>query len=552
VKFGPVAVSQALGTLLAHSLAAGELRLRKGRLLSSEDLVRLSDAGVEEVIVARMDADDVGEDRAAEILAAALDTSGVRAGEPATGRVNLFARKSGLLRVDSAAINRFNQVDPSITIATMPDFSQIAAGEMVATIKIIPLAVSGDRLALARESAGATDILRVLPFKPARVGLVATTLPSLKPTVMDKTARLLQARLGASKSAIQRECRVPHDAGDVAAAIRSLEPECDLIVVFGASAIVDPADVIPAGIEMAGGTVDHVGMPVDPGNLLVLGHKKDVQIIGAPGCARSPKENGFDWVLARILAGETPAPETIMSMGVGGLLKEIPSRPRPRDAADVTPAAQLPVDILVLAAGKASRMTSVDRSTSGGPDAPNPAHKLLAEFDGVPLIRKSAETALRSGARTVHVVIGYRASDMRKALDGVDIAIVTNPDFDEGMGSSLRHGVAALREGASGVLIMLADMPAIGADHLRKLAKTFEDEGGGCIVRAVSGEVRGNPVILPRETFEAIAALEGDIGARQIIATSGLPVVDVDIGDAALLDVDTREAVLSAGGVLKS
>ena len=544
MRFGPVPVAEAEGTRLAHSLARGDLRIRKGRLLDMHDVEALRQAGVDEVVVARLDAGDVDEDSAAADLAAGLRIEAIRRGEAATGRVNMFATAAGLLRVDAAAIDRINLVDPAITIATLSDCSPVAAGDMVATIKIIPLAVPRRLLDRAHAAATGSETLKVSPYRSFKVGLVATTLPMLKTSVMDKTTRLLQKRLDASGSEIRQERRVPHDASAVASALRALAPESDLIVVFGASAIVDPADVIPAAIGLAGGVVDHVGMPVDPGNLLVLGRIRETPVIGAPGCARSPKENGLDWVLSRILAGQTPSAETIMKMGVGGLLKEIPTRPRPRDMSPRDSAVAMPVDVLVMAAGKASRMGKSDGASSV-------PHKLLAEFDGVPLIRKSTSAALASDCRDVHVVIGYRAAEMRQALAGLDVDIVHNADFEDGMASSLRRGLAALREGCAGVLVLLADMPAIDAAHLQEMMRTFKQAGGRCIVRAVSGEVRGNPVILPRETFAAIAGLEGDIGARQIIAASGLPVLDIDIGDAAILDVDTQEAVKSAGGVLK-
>ena len=545
MKFGPVATAEAVGTLLAHSLSEGSVRLRKGRLLTADDIRQLQKAGVPEVVVARLETDDVGEDEAAGFLAEALSIERIRVGPAATGRVNFFAKENGLLRVDAAAIDRFNQIDPAITIATLSDYSAVSDGDMVATIKIIPLAVARDRLDEAAAVARTRGILEVRSYTPARVGVVATTLPSLKTAVMDKTARLLQRRLDTSGSRISAERRVPHRADDVANAIADLTDESDLIVVFGASAIVDPEDVIPESIRLAGGMVDQVGMPVDPGNLLVLGQVNNVPVIGAPGCARSPKENGFDWVLARILSGDVPSSEAIMKMGVGGLLMEIPSRPQPRNKPPKSKPDTLPIDILVLAAGRASRMLSPD---AGGASP----HKLLAEFDGEPLIRRSVSTALRAGGRETHVIVGYRADEMRSALKGLDVDIIDNHDFDDGMASSLQRGVAALSAGAAGVLIMLADMPAIGSDDLRKMLDAFAQAGGGCVVRAVSAGVRGNPVILPRETFDAVAALEGDVGARHVVAASGLPIVDVDIGDAALLDVDTQEAVLAAGGVLKN
>ncbi|MEM6464045.1 MAG: molybdopterin-binding/glycosyltransferase family 2 protein [Pseudomonadota bacterium] len=543
MKFGTVKTQHALGAVLAHSLKAGTLRLKKGRLLGEEDIEALRASGVEEIIAARLEEGDVGEDAAAARIASALSADGIRPGEAATGRVNLFAKENGLFLADRPLVDRFNSIDPSITLATLADRSQVAAGDMVATIKIIPLAVSGHHLDLAAQAISVPGIVTMRAFSSARVGLVATKLPSLKPSVMDKTARLLQERLNASGSTIIAEERIAHTPEAVASAVAALKDSCDLIVAFGASAIVDAEDVIPSGIERAGGTVDHVGMPVDPGNLLVLGHVGAVPVIGAPGCARSPKENGFDWVLARLLSGETPTAEAIMGMGVGGLLKEIQSRPQPRLSGERPKNKDIQVDIVVLAAGRASRM---------GPESTEPApHKLLAHFDGVPLIRKSCETAIAAGNGAVHVVLGYRGDEMKTALDGLAVNVIDNPDYEEGMAASLRCGVASVAKHAQGALIMLADMPAIAATHLSAMIGAFRRSGGSAIIRAVSGEVRGNPVILPRETFDALLRLEGDVGARQIISASGLPIIDVDIGDAALLDVDTREAVLDAGGVLK-
>ena len=549
MKFGSVRTSDAQGAILAHTLIAGTLRLKKGHVLNRSDLDALNVAGIEHVTVAQLDVSDVDENRAAARLASAFDLTDIQIGPASTGRVNLSAGVNGLFRVDREAVDRFNLVSPTMTIATLNDYTAVAAGELVATIKIIPFAVPADRLAEAETVASAAGLLRLLPFESVSVGLAATELPSLKPSVMDKTAKLLQARLELSGSHIGREMRVSHDSESLAGAIRELRSDSQMIVIFGASAIVDPLDVIPEAIQLAGGTVDHVGMPVDPGNLLVIGRLGDIPVIGAPGCARSPKENGFDWVLARILAGETVGAETIMHMGVGGLLKEIASRPQPRKDIGMAAPTTKSVDILVLAAGQASRMRV--SGTESEPDGAQSSHKLLAEFDGVPLIRKSVQTALRCDGGTVHVVVGFRADEMRQALSNLDVDIIENAEFESGMASSLKKGVQALSEQAAGMLILLADMPLVEPAHLDTMLNVFSESGGRCVVRAVCGDIRGNPVILPRVMFDSIAGLEGDVGARQVIASSGLPIIDVDIGDAALLDVDTREAVLSAGGVLK-
>ncbi|MGO7956706.1 nucleotidyltransferase family protein [Rhizobium leguminosarum] len=197
------------------------------------------------------------------------------------------------------------------------------------------------------------------------------------------------------------------------------------------------------------------------------------------------------------------------------------------------------VAIVILAAGKASRMGA------GG------KHKLLAEFDGVPLVRRSALTALGADAASVIVVTGHRRSEIEAALDGLALTFIANPNYARGMASSLIAGFSSRdADSAEGILVMLADMPGISTTHLDALISAFRNAGGEAVVRAVSRGKPGNPVILPRSLNQAVLGLEGDVGARDIIATSGLPVLDVDVGDAALLDLDTPEEVLAAGGVM--
>ncbi|MCR6499573.1 molybdopterin-binding/glycosyltransferase family 2 protein [Shinella sp. CPCC 101442] len=533
--FGEVPVHDAVGARLAHGVRTAGLSLHKGHVITTADRAALVAEGVDTVIAVRLDAEDIGEDEAASLIAAAIAPDHLAFTPPATGRINLHAAANGLFVADRAAIDRFNRVDPSITIATLPDHASVTAGDMVATIKIIPLAVPDNLVRKAAAVMASSRALEVKPFVAHRVGLVATELPTLKTSVMDKTRRLVEQRLHASGSRLTNERRVPHRTSELAAAIVETAKENDLVLVFGASAVTDANDVIPAAIRAAGGVVEHVGMPVDPGNLLVLGRVGTAPVIGAPGCARSPKENGFDWVLARIFAGEKPGPEEITGMGVGGLLKEIPSRPQPRDLR--APERSLSVAALVLAAGRASRM--------------NGSHKLLAAFDGQALVRRSVEAALAARPARVLVVTGHRADEIEAELAGLAVDIIRNPDHAQGMSTSLRAGVSALGPGCDGVAVMLADMPHVTGADVRRLLEAFVASGGQVVVRAVSGGKRGNPVILPRSTFSAILQLEGDVGARHIVESVGLDVVDVEIGAAAHVDVDTPEAVLAAGGVLK-
>jgi molybdenum cofactor cytidylyltransferase len=207
----------------------------------------------------------------------------------------------------------------------------------------------------------------------------------------------------------------------------------------------------------------------------------------------------------------------------------------------VSAADEVSVTIVLLAAGKASRMGEA------GP------HKLLAEFDGVPLIRRSAEMAIASSAKSVVVVTGYRSNEIERALSSLPLDIEENRDYASGMASSLIAGISTKAAGnADGVMIMLADMPAITVDNLNALILAFQGSSGQAIVRAVANGRRGNPAILPHELLPRILELKGDVGARGVIEASSLPIIDVEIGQAAHIDVDTPEQVIAAGGQLKN
>jgi molybdenum cofactor cytidylyltransferase len=535
MKFGPLRVEDAEGAMLAHATAAGNRRFRKAHRLTAEDIAFLKSAGILEVVAAVLSPDDLDENAAAAMIAGGMRFRTVEAKPASTGRVNLHASAAGVFTVDKATVDRLNAIDPAITLATVAEFKPVEKGDMVATVKIIPFAVAKGLVEKALAILACSEIFAVHPYRPVKGGLIQTVLPGLKESVLAKTARVMANRLARSESVVADEMRTPHDAGPLAIAVKAMASKSDMVIIFGASALCDFDDVIPAAIRQAGGEVLRSGMPVDPGNLMVLGRLGQTPVIGAPGCARSPKENGFDWVLDRLIAGLDVAATDIAGMGVGGLLMEIPTRPQPREIPP--PAVPAKVHAVVLAAGRSSRM--------GGPN------KLMAHFSGKPLIRQTVERVLASTVSGVEVVTGHQAARIREALEGLDIGIVHNPDFTSGLSASLKAGVAALPEDAAGALIMLGDMPGVLVADLDRLIAAFQKSHGQAIVRATHDGKRGNPVLLPRALFGAVAQLEGDAGARHLVEAGLMPVVDVEIGEGAAVDVDTRDALESAGGVLQ-
>lgn len=330
MKFGPVAVADSVGAIAAHSIRYESFVLKKGETVTRAHVESLRAAGIAELVVAQLEGDDVGENDAAGALAHALAGAHVRVEAPFTGRSNLFAERAGVLVVDEAGVNGVNNIDETLTVATLAPWKAVVAGEMIATVKIIPYAAPRRALDAAL-SLSRKDFIKVAAFSGRKVGVISTLLPGLKPATVTKTLRVMSERLALMGGAIVCDVRTPHDSDALCAAIREAAPLCDIVVVFGASAITDRRDVIPSALVQAGGEIVHLGMPVDPGNLLLVGRIAGKPLLGAPGCARSPKENGFDWVLQRLFADLDVTASDIRRMGVGGLLMEIVTRGQPRE-----------------------------------------------------------------------------------------------------------------------------------------------------------------------------------------------------------------------------
>ncbi len=538
--YGDVAILTAAGARLVHRQRAGAKSLTKGHLLTAEDVAALQAAGIDRVTVVRFEPGDIGEDEAAGIVAKAAAGEGIEAGAAYTGRVNLHAATAGLALLDAARIDELNRVDPAITIATLAPYALVEAKQMVATVKIIPYAAPEASVqACAAIATRGGPLIRVAPLRPDAVGLIQTRLPDMKESVLDKTARITADRLETLGSVLKAEKRCGHDPAEIAAAIAALKAEgCGMLLIVGASAISDVRDVIPQGIEKAGGRVEHFGMPVDPGNLLLLAKDRDgAPILGLPGCARSPKLNGVDWVMQRLLAGIRVTARDIQGMGVGGLLMEIPSRPLPRAEAERTQGApKMPqVAALILAAGRSSRFIE---KNGGGPS------KLLADIGGEPMIARVVKAALASKARPVVVVVGHQQAEVRAALAGLDAAIVENPHYADGLSTSLKAGLAALPQEIDGALVQLGDMPSVPAAALDRLIAAFNPLEGRSIVVPTAAGKRGNPVLWGRAYFEEMAKVQGDVGARHLIGDYPEAVAEVAMSDdGVLLDIDEPAAL---------
>lgn len=530
MKFGPVPVGEAAGALLAHSLMAGDKRLKKGRLLTERDVAALSGAGLDEITVARFDPDDVPEDTAAQRIASALvpeaASIGITLAAPFTGRANLYAATAGVLTLDNEVVAALNEIDEALTLATLPPFARVTARQMIGTVKIIPYAIPERSVVEAEKLLAGVSALRVHPISIRRASLILTRTPGMADKLVGKGAQAIRTRLTALGITDVEERVVPHRTEALAEALAGATGEAVLILTGSATS--DRSDVGPAALAVAGGQLTRFGMPVDPGNLLFLGTLGSRPVVGLPGCARSPKLNGADWVLERIACGLSVDGRDIASMGVGGLLKEIPSRPEPRDGGSTAPSRPR-IAAIVLAAGQSRRMRG--------------RNKLTEEIDGTPLLRRVVERLSQSQVDTITCVLAAD-SDVTDALAGAGVSTIINPRAAEGMGTSIAAGIAALGAEVDAAVLVMGDMPDIAPGDIDRLAAAFDPGEGRAIVRATSADGRpGHPVLFGRRFFEALRGLDGDQGARAIVAEHPDWLVDVALsGESALTDLDTPEA----------
>jgi molybdenum cofactor cytidylyltransferase len=538
VKFGEISLAEAEGAILAHSLRLEDGALKKGRVLTRTDIGRLEAAEIHRVMAARLEPGDISENASAEFIAERLVGEGARKGGAFTGRCNLFAEETGLLLVDAAAVDGVNGVDEAITVATLADRAVVTPKQIIATVKIIPFAVAKSRLdqvaALLAERPGA---LRVAAFRRLRAGLVQTRLAGTREPVLDKAAGVIAQRMASVGGRLVAERRCAHTAVAVGECIEALlQAGAGVVLIVGASAVVDRRDVVPSGIVAAGGEIVHFGMPMDPGNLILVARRGAVPLLGLPGSARSLQYNGIDEILRSIAAGLRVDKAAITRLGVGGLLKETPDRPLPRGAGDaVATGRKGRVVALVLAAGRSRRM--------GG------SNKLLQEVDGVPLVRRMVDAAAASACDGVMVVTGHEAARVEGVLPRAGVETARCRDYASGLSASLRAGIAALPEECDAVVVCLGDMPKISSVHIDRLIAAYDPLQGRAVCVPTFRGKRGNPVLWDRRFFAELMDLKGDVGARHLIGEYAHLVWEVAMDDeGVLIDVDTRQSFQDLNG----
>jgi molybdenum cofactor cytidylyltransferase len=334
MKFGKIPVDEACGSILAHKLvdAQGGKLFGKGRILTADDITTLKNHGYESVIAARLENADLHENEAARRIGEAVAGYGVKVSAPGVGRANVVAATRGVLRVNVTALERLNNIDMGITIATKREHTLVRQGELVALVKIIPFGIPAARVMDVETMVKTTSpVLAVDKLHPASAALIVSGPESARAELLDSFTAPVRQRIESLDSTLDAVEYTAHTPDAIAAAVQAQhQAGRNLVLVASISAIIDREDVVPTALELAGGTLTHLGVPVDPGSLLMLGYVEQMPVVGAPGCIKSLKTNVIDWILPRLMAGERLTRADLVAMGHGGLLDDISERPMPR------------------------------------------------------------------------------------------------------------------------------------------------------------------------------------------------------------------------------
>ncbi|VAV91624.1 hypothetical protein MNBD_ALPHA01-869 [hydrothermal vent metagenome] len=529
MKFGEFSLSEVLGAYLAHGVRLSDGLLKKGHLITGADIRRLAENNITHVMVAILEPGDMTEDDAAARISRHIAGEHITCGEAFTGRANLYAAAGGVITISTRAVNGLNHRDEAITLATLPEDSVVHKGQMVATVKIIPLAVEQK---LVQDIIHNCDggLITLKPFRPQKVLMIQTILNGDK--LFEKTRRVMAHRLGGFGATLGQEHECRHEEIALSSLLQDhMDGDHDMIMIMGASAITDRKDVIPAAIRRAGGEVIHFGMPVDPGNLMLLAKLRGKWLLGLPGCSRSPKLNGIDLVLSRICAGLDITPDQIMNMGVGGLLSEYAGRPQPRDIKRQDKKMSTPGKIaaIVLAAGQSKRMGQ--------------ENKLLLPFEGQTVLSHVLEQVEQAGFSDTLVITGHQKDRIEQEISRHDAKAVHNDLYEEGISSSVKLGIGALAKDIDAALVILGDMPNISAGILEKIIAAYDPDKGRSIIIPKHNGKRGNPILWHHEFFSDFDRLEGDMGAKILLKDYPEYISEVEIeSNAIFLDMDTFEA----------
>ncbi len=326
-----IKLKDAVGMKLAHDITEirpGEFKgvaFQKGHTVCNEDLCRLQKLGKNHLYLIDLEDDEIHENEAAVMMAAALAGEGIAwKNEPREGKIGLKADRDGLLSVNVAALAAFNMIE-EVMCATLHNHTMVKAGELVAATRAIPLIMKRTPIeraaAIAAQSGG---VVSVHPLQEKKAGLIITGNEVYHGLIEDRFAPILTNKLTELNCNVELISFAPDDTEIIRQAICThIERGCNLILLSGGMSV-DPDDVTRKAIGLAGADEINYGAAALPGAMFLVAYIGSVPLIGVPACGLHHQITVLDLVLPRILAGEHIGRKELAFLGHGGLCRDCP------------------------------------------------------------------------------------------------------------------------------------------------------------------------------------------------------------------------------------
>lgn len=330
MRLSKIRVEDAVGRTLSHDLTKivpGEFKgvaFKKGHCLAADDIPELLRMGRDTIYVLELEPDEIHEDDAGIRLGRAAAGAGVTCSEPRESRVNLFASRPGLLKVNVAALEAINDI-PGVVLSTLPNNTPVPAGDLLAGTKVIPLAVKESVIRVAEQIAASQgEVVRVVEYRSLSVGIIVTGNEVYHRRIRDRFGPVLRHKVESLGSRVLDLQYAPDDPERIAQLIGGMIAAGAQLVLVSGGMSVDPDDVTPQGIALCGASVEMYGVPVLPGAMFLLAYKGEIPVIGMPACGMYFRTTVLDLVLPRLLAGERLTRKDIVALGHGGLCRVCP------------------------------------------------------------------------------------------------------------------------------------------------------------------------------------------------------------------------------------
>ena len=321
-----IKVEDAIGQPLLHDITAimedgfKGVKFKRGHIIENSDIEALKNIGKDHIYVGELDADQVHEEDAVLEIKNLLANENIDVSDVSEGKINLTSKVDGLFVINRELLRKINTIG-DYTIACKKSYIKVNAGDKLAGVRIVPLWTEKTQLDQAKELlANEGPLFEVKEFKNLKVGCIITGDEVYYGRIKDAFKPVLREKLGHFESQVIDFVFLPDDEDKLVETYKKFKNTGADLVIFTGGMSVDPDDITPRAIRKTGAEIIVQGIPMQPGNMLMVARDDNTYLMGVPGASIHSKVTSFDYFLPRVFAGLDLKKEDFIEMAEGGLL----------------------------------------------------------------------------------------------------------------------------------------------------------------------------------------------------------------------------------------